>query len=119
MPKLAVTRKPVHRGLDSIPFEVKLMLPAGNPARDEAGTLQYREVLGDLCGRLGEVGRERRYGLVAALAEAREQPPPCRVTQREEDFVEMRLPRARTSPATPAFGAPALPRSFVHHLVYC
>jgi hypothetical protein len=81
--------------LHSIRFEVKLVLSTCDPARDEAGTLQNREVLRDLRRRLGERGRQRSYGLVTALTETREEPSPRRMTQREENVVEVRLARSR------------------------
>jgi hypothetical protein len=119
-PELAVARNPVCCRLDSIRFEMELMLPTRDPARDEAGTLQYREVLGDLGGRLGKRGRERRYRLVAPLTETREKPSPCRVTEREEDFVEVRLAHTRPSALSRMLcDAPAALFLFVHHMVYC
>lgn len=75
-PELAVARDPISGGLDSVRFEMKLMLPTHNSSRDKPGTFQYGEVLGDLSGRLGERSRERGYGLVASLTETREQPSP-------------------------------------------
>ena len=72
-----------------------------------------------LSGRLGERSRERSYGLVAPLTETREKPPPRRVTEREEDFVELGVARARPSPLPLLLCAPALPFLFIHHMVYC
>jgi hypothetical protein len=103
--------------LDSIRFEMELMLPTGDPARDEAGALQCREVLGDLSRRLGERSRERGYGLVASLAETREQPSPCRVTEREKDFVELCLARAQPGPLPRMSCAPAA--SFFLYTIWC
>jgi hypothetical protein len=98
---------------------MELMLPARDSSRDEPGTLQYREVLGDLSRRLGKRRRERGYGLVASLTETREQPSTCRVTEREEDFVELRLARARPDPLPRMLCAPTARFLFIHHLVYC
>jgi hypothetical protein len=118
-PKLAVPGNPVSCWLDSIRFQVKLMLPARDPARDEAGPLQYREVLGDLSRRLCEGSRERSYRLVALLTETREEPSPRRVTECEENFVELRLVRALPLSFSGTLPVPVAPLLFVHHRVYC
>jgi hypothetical protein len=117
-PEFAMARNPVGGKPNPIGLQVKSMLPTRDPPRDESGSLEDREMLGDLSGRFGERCRECSYGLVTALTEAGEQSSPGRVTQREEDFVELRFARGRPS----FLGQPcASAVSFlsVHHMVYC
>jgi hypothetical protein len=118
-PKLTVPGDPVSCRLDSMRLQVKLMLPARDPARDEARSLQYREVFGDLRWRLCEGSRERGYSLVALLTETREKPSPSRVAEREEDFVELRVVRALSPSFSGTLFARVVPSLSVHHMVYC
>ena len=118
-PEFAMTRNPVGGEPYAIRLQVKSMLPTRDPPRDEPGSLEDRKVLGDLSGRLGERSRESSYRLITPIAEPREQAAACRVTQREEDFIELRFARAWPSPLARVLCTRAVPFFYVHHMVYC